>query len=225
MKHSTRHLIAALVVVPVAAWSGVASAADAPASQPLVDTQELANTAAAEQVISATWIRQGDNTYMLRVVVKRPEPQGPVDVREALKSIPQAGPTWGPYPIPNWSESKPPVSPRDAEKERSSKFISDIIEKLRNLDPTFSCGARLGSSGELYRVVEAWVMKSDGSLMKPVNYTCETKTLEQEPRGVLVTSYDYAAADGAMAIAATVRVSEDYYTDTLKPMATPAAVQ
>jgi hypothetical protein len=138
------------------------------------------------------------------------------------------------------------VEPQD----RGSYFIGNTIANLRGLDPAFCGrtltwvdGRRTvpgqsqavrppqppqaGANPQPYGVavkdprVEVWLLKADGTQILPVSYKCDPG-----PSGaarsdrVFEVSYTYPVADGAMAVAAAIRVRDDFFIEKLQRLAT-----
>lgn len=235
MKRPARLLLPSCLAAAVASVSGFVMGAEGVETQ-----QELANVKTAKQVLSAVWMRLPDS-YTLQVVIDRnmPTPRVVVDVREALKSLPQNTSRSQPQPIPNWPVPEPRV---DASLLAAREFIANTIANLRNLDPAF-CGRTLtatdgrrivpGQQAQAPvpaplppwfrdRRVEVWLLNAGGTQIQNATYDCDFpgKTL---PAGIEISiSYGYSVADGAQAVAAAIRIGDEFYIEKLQPLAEPA---
>jgi hypothetical protein len=228
MKRPARLLLASCLAATAVSVSTFVMGADGVKTQ-----QELASVKAAKQVLSAVWTR-GPDSYTLQVVIDRSMPRVMVDVREALRSVPQNFSQ--PQPIPNWQENAP------SQVDRESFFIGNTIAKLRGLDPTF-CGrtltlvdGRRTVPGERVQApatvplppgfrdsrVEVWLLSAGGTQIQPATYNCDDPGRNSPDRTDFPISYGYTVADGAQAVAAAIRIGDDYYIETLQPLAAPA---
>jgi hypothetical protein len=129
--------------------------------------------------------------------------------------------------------------------DRTSFFIGETIANLRGMDPAFACrtltlvdgrravaGQPLPPSPPPARVkqpypsvnkdgrVEVWLLKADGTQILPVAYSCVPAS-----RGVDVgIEYQFSVADSTQAVAAAVRIDDEFYIDKLQPLASMPAV-
>jgi hypothetical protein len=144
--------------------------------------------------------------------------------------------------------AKPAPAPPGA--DRSSFFIGNTIANLRGMDPWFACdrtltlvdGRRTDGTSPEPRIprapstldqpyppvlkesrVEAWLLKSDGTQILPVTYSCDPG-VSNPARPAVEIAYIFAVPDSAQAVAAAVRIDGDYYIEKLQPLVTqPAA--
>jgi hypothetical protein len=235
MKRPARLLLASFLTTAIVSVSGFVTGAEGVATQ-----QELVNVKTAKQVFSAVWTRQPDS-YTLQVVFDRsmPTPGVKVEVRDALKSVPQNVS----QPIPNWEENAPSTA------DRASFFIGNTIEKLRGLDPVF-CGRTLSlvdgrrpEQGQQAQApartpvrvplppgfrdtrVEVWLLNAGGTQIQNATYDCDFPGKNSPSRAELSVSYGFTVADGAQAVAAAIRIGDDFYIEKLQPLAAAPAIQ
>jgi hypothetical protein len=221
-------LLAACLTATAAMVSIFAIAAEGAATQ-----QDLLNVKASPQVVSATWRRQADS-YSLQVVID-PSRIPVANVADVLRSLPPQNISTQPVPIPNWQEDAP------SKAERDSFFIGNTIANLRGMDPVF-CGRTLTlvdgrrMSGNAAQApppnnpqltgknpwVSVWLLKADGTAIQPATYSCvlASRTEPGNPQNSML--YGYPVAEGAQAVAVTIRIGSDFYVEKLQPLATPA---
>lgn len=229
MKRPARLLVASCLAAAAASVSGFVTGAEGVAAQ-----QELVDVKAAKHVLSAVWTRQPD-AYTLQVVIDRSMPPVMVNIRDALKLVPQnVGPSQ-PQPIPNWE----PDAPSKADIE--SAFIGNTIENLRGLDPSL-CGRTLTivdgrrnmpgqranapttvplPPGFRDRRVEVWLLSAGGTLIQNATYHCDDAGRNSPDRTDFSIMYGYSIADGAQAVAAAIRIGDEFYIQKLMPLAEP----
>lgn len=133
--------------------------------------------------------------------------------------------------------------PRD---DRSTYFIGNTIANLRGVDPWLACDRMLtlmdgrrgvGGTGEAppprwqppstlnqsypptlkESRVEAWLLKSNGTQILPVTYSCDPG-ITFPPSPAVEISYMFNIADSVNAVAAAIRIDGDYYIDKLQPL-------
>lgn len=171
--------------------------------------QDLTNVEASGQV-TARWIREPES-YTLLVVMERSKPR-PVAIRSA--------------------NAKQPPAPAQ-QHDRPGYFIGNVTANLRDLDPLFSCirsltladGRRTAQNipGRAPPIlpydpkarqprVDAWLLKADGMQIPAADYTCTSHPGSTEVR------YEYPAADGGQAVAAAIRIDDEYYIEKLQPL-------
>lgn len=207
MKKNERLLVAGLASI-AGICSGVASAAESE-----VRAQDLLNVEASGQV-TARWMRE-PGTYTLQVVVERSKPRPsavrPASTEPAAVQAPTAAP----------------------QGDRRTYFIGNTIANLRDLDPAFSCNRSLTSvdgrrpgrhvAGRVPPVlpydpksrqprVEVWLLKADGTQIQSADYNCIGHPATTEAR------YEYSAADGGQAVAAAIRIDDEFYIEKLQPL-------
>jgi hypothetical protein len=81
--------------------------------------------------------------------------------------------------------------------------------------------------------IEVWVLKADGTHIVPANYTCTLLPAVPAVSGSPATAarsraeeftYRYSIADSAQAVAAAIRIDNDFYIEQLQPLeSTPTA--
>lgn len=233
MKRPARILLASCLATTIASVSWCVMGAEAIEAQ-----QELLNVESSKHVLSAVWTRQPDS-YTLQVVIDRSTPSSPaamVDVREALKLVPQNVSTIQPQPIPSWQEDAP------TQEERASFFIGNTIANLRGLD-TALCGRTLTivdgrrtvpsqraqapatvplPAGFRDSRVEVWLLSAGAAPIQNATYSCNDAGRNSSGRTDFSVSYGYAVEDGAQAVAVAIRIGEDFYIEKLRPLAAPA---
>ena len=216
------------------------------ATESAIASQELQTVMASDQVKHARWSRQPD-AYVLRLELPRaaeasrnnPAPPDPAAVQ------PEDPPRITPRPQAERAALDSPG--------RGSFFINNTVENLRGLDPAF-CGrtltlidGRRSLSGERQAVrpppprrgedqpyatavrdprVEVWLLKADGTHILPGGYRCGPAPVGEQPtESVFEISYTFAAAEGEHAIAAAIRVRDDFFIEMLHPLQSPALAE
>jgi hypothetical protein len=222
MKRPAQFLFAAFLVF------SIAGSVPATAAEGLAVQQDLVNVKASRKVVSAVWKREADS-YTLRVLLDRSvsaataeemRQQGIANVSEALALVPRVQ-ELRPSPIPNW-RGKDGVFNTDADRlARSSFFIGETIARLRSMDPSFGCNRSLTRD----RRVEVWLLKADGTHVQPVSYGCEDAERALEGKSEISVSYGYSIADSAQAVAAAIKIDDDFYIDKLQPLIAAAPAQ
>jgi len=230
MKRPARFLLASCLAAAVASVSGSVMSAEGVEAQ-----QELVNVKAAKHVLSAVWTRQPDS-YTLQVVIDRSMPRVMVDVRDALRSVPPPKLSDQPQPIPNWEPDAP------SKADRASAFIANTIANLRGLADASPCGRTLTivdgrrtvpgqraqapgtvplPPGFRDNRVEVWLLGVGGVQIQPATYHCDDPGRNSPDRTDFPISYGYSVADGAQAVAAAIRIGDDFYIEKLQPLAPP----
>jgi hypothetical protein len=248
MKSSAKLLFAASVTVMVAATSPGGAIAAADEGQ----AQDLAQVSAAEQVMSAQWTRRLDS-YVLQVVVDpsrfaRGRAQATAD-----PPAPVADQERQPVPLMTLPPTLNAAATEPA-RDRGSFFIGNTIANLRGMDPLF-CGRTLTLvngrrvAGQTtpappttptppkvtvnqpypprmkYGSVEVWLLKADGTQILPATYSCDTRPGVAPAAAPIEITYEFPLADGAQAVAAAVRIGDNYYIEKLQPpVPKPAAL-
>lgn len=214
MKRSEKLLAAGLASILAGICPNVTVAAEGG-----VVAQDLMNVKASGQV-TARWLREPES-YTLRVMVERSKP--------------------GPRAITSASTQQKETQPATAAQQggdRSSYFIGNTIANLRGLDPVFGCNRTLtvvdgrrtlpNSVGRVPPVlpydpkakqprVEVWLLKADGTHIPSADYSCASYPASTE------AICEYAAADGSQAVAAAIRIDDEYYIEKLHPLEPKAA--
>jgi hypothetical protein len=222
MKSLARLLSATLLATIALFVTGSVTAAEDVATQ-----QELAGVKTSNQVLSAIWKRQPDS-YTLQIVLDRSRYSARSGA--AASAQPQAA----------------AVSSSSA-ADGSSYFIGNAIANLRGLDPWIACGRTLtlidgrrvvqgrptpapppvpppGSLIGKERRVEVWLLRADGTYIPPANYSCVDASRTSPGNPEISISYGYSTADTAQAVAAAVRIDNEYFIEKLQPlMPAPAA--
>jgi len=245
MKLSKELLFAACLTMIVAAtWPKATTAAEGE-----TQAQDLAQVKAADQVMAARWARRPD-AYVLQVVVA---PSQVTTARAQATADPTAPVAAQERPQPFGMLPPPTISIAGAGpgQDRGSFFIGNTIASLRGLDPTF-CGRVLTlvrdarsaggqptptppiplSVNQPYppRIrdgrVEVWLLKADGTQILPATYSCDKgpRAAPTESPPVEIT-YEFPLASGEQAVAAAIRIGENYYIEKLQPLTPkPAAL-
>jgi hypothetical protein len=230
MMRPARLLLASCLAATAASVSGFATGAEGVEAQ-----QELVNVKVAKHVLSAVWTRQPDS-YTLQVVIDRSMPAVMVDISAALRSLPPDTSRSQPQPIPLWQE--------DAldRQDRGSLFIARTIANLRSQDASL-CGRTLTivdgrrtapaqqaqapatvpfPFGFIDQRVQVWLLDAGGTLIQNATYHCDDPGRNSPDRRDFSITYGYSLADGAQAIAAAIRIGDEFYIEKLKPLAEPA---
>jgi hypothetical protein len=230
MMRPARLLLASCLAATAASVSGFATGAEGVEAQ-----QELVNVKVAKHVLSAAWMRLPDS-YTLQVVIDRSMPAVMVDIPAALRLLPQNVSPSRPQPIPLWQEDAP------YSRDRGSQFIAETIANLRNLDVSL-CGRTLTIDdgrrtapaqraeapgtiplppGFWDNRVQVWLLNAGGALIQNATYLCDDPGRNSPDRSDFLISYGYSLADGAQAVAAAIRIGDEFYIEKLKPLTEPA---
>lgn len=73
--------------------------------------------------------------------------------------------------------------------------------------------------------VEVWLLRKDGTQILPAVYSCaggETQAARETP---IEISYAFSAADSEQAVAAAIRIDDEFYIEKLQTLATAKALQ
>lgn len=219
-------LLARVMSAAIPATAALVVAGSITAAEDVATQQELAGVKASNQVLSASWKREPDS-YTLQIVLDRS--------RYSARSGRPA--SMQPQAAPPSSATAPSYS---------SYFIGNAIANLRGLDPWIACGRTLtmvdgrrivqgrptpapaptpsGPPDALIgkeRRVEVWLLRADGTHITPANYSCEDPSRTSPGRPDVSISYGYSIADSAQAVAAAVRIDNEYFIEKLQPL-TPA---
>jgi hypothetical protein len=204
------------------------------AAENAVTVQDLMNVRASGQV-RATWTRHSES-YTLQVVMDKSKPRPQKITAANLGERPSQGPVAAQIPIATTPQG--PVQNID----RGSFFIGNTIANLRGTDPWIACGRTLTliegrrMLGEQPRPppipapvdqsyppkakesrVEVWLLTGDGTQILPQTYSC----IGGEPYPPVPSveiSYRFSAADSAQAMAAAIRIDDDYFIEKLLPL-------
>jgi hypothetical protein len=69
-----------------------------------------------------------------------------------------------------------------------------------------------------------WLLKADGTQIAPATYNCVYSSRQPPaPNDVVSIWYGFPMAEGAQAVAAAIRIDDDFYIEKLQPLATAAA--
>lgn len=161
---------------------------------------------------------------------------GMANVADALrKLVPQNVPG---TPAPN--------TVGDVSPERSSFFIGNTIANLRGLDPAFGCRTLTLVDGRRvvggqpptvtsappapsapptpvvqsyppkikHRRIEVWLLRADGTQILPAAYICAPPSASQSKADEI--TYRYSVADSTQAVAAAIRIDDDFYIEKLQ---------
>jgi hypothetical protein len=203
-RSSLLHAVAHLAIL-LAGGSGFAMAAETAAVE-----QDLVSVKMSDQVRAAVWKRLPDS-YTLQVVL---DPPTYVNVSDALKALRPRAITPQPQPIPKWRPGWE-LDAAAGQAERGSRFIAETIANLRSLDPAFGGDAKDSRVG-------VWLLKADGTLIQPATYSRQN-TGSSPP--TFSISYGFPVADSAQAVAAAIRINDDFYIEKLQPLGDPPASQ
>lgn len=75
------------------------------------------------------------------------------------------------------------------------------------------------------RRVEVWLLRGDGTFIQPSNYSCEDPAKTSPGRPDVSISYGYSIADSAQAVAAAIRIDNEYFIEKLQPLLQAPAAQ
>lgn len=235
MKRPARPLLASCLAATVASLSGFVIGAEGVEAQ-----QELVSVKTANQVLSAVWTRQPDS-YTLQLVIDRSMPWPVADLHDVQKLVPQNASGPQPQPIPNWPV---PNGQEDTSGnvDRRSAFIANTIANLRGLNAS-PCGRTLSSTdgrrtvpgvppqapvaaplppGFRDRRVEVWLLNAAGTQIQNATYNCDDPGRSSPDRNDFTISYGYSVADGTQAVAAAIRIGEEFFIEKLQPLTAPA---
>jgi hypothetical protein len=240
MKRPVKRLFAACLATMVAgAGSEVIAAAEG-----TVATQDLVNVRAAGQV-TASWTRQPD-FYTLQVVMENSKPSPPRASTPAsqIDSQPPPAPQNVPgMPTPNMVGD---VSP-DRSSFFIGNSIANLrgldptfgCRTLTLVDGRRAVGQPQTSSAPpvplvqsyppkfKHRRIEVWLLKADGTQILPAAYTCvPVPAVQGDPSSPPSASrgrseefsYRYSIADSTQAVAAAIRIDNDFYIEKLQPL-------
>jgi hypothetical protein len=221
---------ACLATMAAGAGSEVIAAAEG-----AVETQDLLNVRAAGQV-TASWTRQPD-FYTLQVVMETAKPRPP------RASTPASQPESQPPP----SNAVRDVSP-DRSSFFIGNTIANLrgldpsfgCRTLTLVDGRRAVGgqtpAPVARPAPLiqsypprikYPRIEVWLLKAGGTQILPVAYSCvpvpaaggaQSSPLSALRSGSDEVSYRYSVADSAQAVAAAIRIDNDFYIEKLQPL-------
>jgi hypothetical protein len=208
----------------------------------LAAQQPLLKVMSTERVKRAAWIRSAD-AYALQVVLDWTKYEG--KPRVAAAATPEQLLALPAVPVP-----APPAVPAGTSLERTSFFIGDAIANLRGLDPVFPCGRvltlidgrRPAVNGQLVPPappptpgkdqpypprmkegrIEVWLLKADGTQLLPEGYSCMSAPPTARARhseGEVL--YKFSVADGGQAVAAAIRIDDDFYIEKLESLQAP----
>lgn len=208
MKPAAQHLLTACLATILAGGHQVVIAAEGG-----VAAQDLAQVRASGQVVAA-WSRQPDS-YTLQVGLEHSRPR----------------------------KKMPPPSLADSQsaEDRTQQFVANTIANLRGLE--FPCDrfpVKFDEAGDKERRVEVWLLRADGTQILPTAYGCAADVFRarepvadrdpeetaarllgiraREPVPQVTISYRYALASGAQAVAAIVRIDDEYCFEELHPL-------
>jgi hypothetical protein len=72
--------------------------------------------------------------------------------------------------------------------------------------------------------VEVWLLGADGTHIPPATYNCAYSSRQpQTPSDIVSIWYGFPLADSTQAVAAAIRIDDDFYIEKLQPLATAAA--
>lgn len=233
MMRSRGSLIHAGILLTLAAGSaGVA------AGEPQVLAQDLVQVRSSNQVMAAMWTRRPDS-YTLQLVLDRS--------RYGLAAAPVASGGAN-------TASRVATSPSDDTASRPSFFIGNTIANLRGLDPAFGCrtltlvdgrrsvptsNAAAGAPPPAVAAVaspavlrppsvQVWLLRADGTQILPIGNSPPLPATTRCVPGRTISDevlFRFPVADSAQAVAAAVRIGNDFYIEPLRPLESPPAAQ
>ena len=234
MKPPVKLLFAACLTTFVAATTSTGTtAAESEAS-----VQDLVQVRASTQVVAAHWTRRPD-VYVLQVALDRSRSTEKRASAPGTEAPTQLAPQ-NRAPAPQLTATASP------DTDRAQFFIGNTIANLRGLDPWFTCGRTLtlvegrrapgqppapprpdpalAYMNQPYppkfkeRRVEVWLLKADGTQILPTTYSCDMgPTYQPTPVRPVEISYEFPLADSEQAVAAAIRIDDEYYIEKLKP--------
>lgn len=235
MRRSEKIMVGVCLVI----FTALAGAEVTTATPEAIATQDLVKVSASEQVMAASWTRLPD-AYILQVVLDPATYNGTGRSTPAVELQKTAAP-----------EPKPASQQHEAganSPEGNAFFISQTIANLRGRDPWIQCGrtltlveGRRAADGQPVarpdptlaylnqpypptfkeRRVDTWLLKADGTQILPTTYSCAMTIASREPVRI---SYRFSIAAGEHAVAAAIRIDDDYFIEKLQPLeAKPAA--
>jgi hypothetical protein len=228
MKRSEKLLATALALIVAGLGPNLTLAAES-----AVVAQDLMNVKASGQV-AARWVRQPES-YAVHVMVERSKPRP----RSNTSSIREQDPSPMSAGQQLVAEQLRRLVPASMPDDRASFFIANTITNLRGeMDPAFGCNRSLtiadgrrtvpNSAGRVPPVlpydpkarqprVEVWLLKADGTHIPSTDYNCISYPESTEAR------YEYAPAEGGQAVAAAIRIDNEYYIEKLQQLNLNAA--
>jgi hypothetical protein len=200
------------------------------ASEATVLAQDLLKVSASDKVVAALWTRRPDS-YTLQVVLERSRP--------VAKATPVSPPT-----ASNEAEYR---------SGTGSFFIGNTIANLRCLDPDFGdrtltlVDGRRAVAGQSVAPpapqqpraappprpllsappqVQVWLLRADGTQILPVVQAPNPALAEPVCRTGVNTNevlFRFALADSGQAVAAAIKIDDEYYIEKLQPLVTETA--
>jgi hypothetical protein len=173
--------------------------------------------------------------------------QGVVNVADALQQlVPQNISTYMPTRVGDGQSGRGGAGIEGL--DRSSFFVGNTIANLRGLDPSFGCrtltlvdGRRVvaGQSPPVpaappapsaptapvvqsyppkikYRRIDVWLLRADGTQILPAAYICAPPSASQSKADEI--TYRYSVADSTQAVAAAIRIDNEFYIEKLQPL-------
>lgn len=187
---------------------GSAVAMDSPDTSGALD---LENVKSANQVTAARWLKQ-PNAYVLQVVLNgtpdslrnMTRPVSPV-MLETSQKLQRLG-------MVNIREALQELVPQDDADVRSSIETCEALQDLPTFRTCDQVRAGLGEEPALACArVQVWLLMADGTQILPPHQRCMA-----HPTSEVDFSYAFSLADGAQAVAAAVRVGDQFYIDKLQ---------
>ena len=194
--------------------------------------QDLVKVRDSDVIRAALWTRQPDS-YALQVVLDRARYDAK---RKATAAVNKEQRAANEERVVATQEPVVATQVQGTPVDRGQYFIGNTIANLRGTDPWFPCGrtptlidgrrvvgqrqpgpmsaqmVQPNASKAKESRIEVWLLKADGTQILPAAYRCDS-----DPGAVDVT-YGFSIADGEQAVAAAIRVVDDYYIEKLQPL-------
>jgi hypothetical protein len=198
MIRPARQLVAACIAI---AASGVLTAA-AGGEGTRVVAQDLVALRASQSVSAAIWTRRPDSSYTLQLVLWRGAffEQGTANANPAVMR--SSGFTGSPI----------------ANLNPTANLTSNPIANLSNIDP------RAPAQQRKKLEITVWLLRADGTMIFPTSPSTNPSPDKCTGRCMTVdVQYRFPVADAVQAVAAAVRIGDEYYIEKLQSLE-PAAV-
>ncbi len=234
MKSPAKRLFAACLATIVAA---VAPGIFAAAAESAAVAQDLVKVRASDQVTTASWSRQSDS-YTLQVVLDRAQYAAR---QSAIYAANKAELAANPGPITTITREQMERLDIIDVADALTRLVPRNFGYMPSLtgDPRVAgtaappLGGPGGAPGQdrrraqpqpdaavnqpwppqiRERRVEAWLLKGDGTQILPVAYRCIPDSAAIE------VSYGFSIADSTQAVAAAIRIDDDYFIEKLQPL-------
>jgi hypothetical protein len=174
--------------------------------------QDLLKVTASEKVLAALWTRRPDS-YTLQLVLDRSRYEV----------------THDPVASPRVESALPPAAQGNENTATANFFIGTTIANLRGLDPCFGDRTLTLVDGRRKApLVQVWLLRADGTQIQPIGQSPEPNTYSGCQRGRTIADevlYRFSSVDSAQAIAAAIRIDDEYYIEKLRLLESKPAAQ